>query len=304
MKIFLSGGYGMVGANIKEHKNAKKHEILAPKHKELDLLDFSAVRGFLKDTKPDLIIHSAALVGGIAANMARAYDFLLQNTRIGINIIEASKEAGVERFLNLASSCIYPRNYNGKIPESALLSGELEPTNEGYALAKIIALKLCEYTSNFGLNYKTLIPCNLYGKYDKFDARAHLLPAVIAKIHEAKQNGFDVEIWGDGSARREFLYAGDFAEFVWEAVERYSDLPNVINVGLGYDYSILEYYKAAASVIGFEGSFKFDLNKPTGMKQKLCDISLLEKFGWRAKTSLENGIKQVYEYYLDSIESK
>jgi len=196
---------------------------------------------------------------------------------------------------------MYPRDRENPLKESEILTGELEPTNEGYALAKITTTKLCEYIARTSpeLAFRTLIPCNLYGRYDKFDpAASHLVPAIIAKVSNALANGQDkVEIWGDGAARREFMYAADLAEAVWLAAEQPEELPRLMNLGLGYDHTILEYYETVARALGWSGSFYFNLSRPVGMMRKLSDISLQRKWGWTAPTSLYDGIIATIQFY-------
>ena len=305
MKILISGGNGMVGKNILEHPKASQYVLLAPTSSELNLRDYDTVDAYLKLHRPDFIIHAAGLVGGIQANMARPVDFLVYNLDLGRNIIMAAKENRIKGFMNMASSCMYPREATNPLQEELVLKGELEPTNEGYALAKIVATRLCEYVSkeNPELQYKTVIPCNLYGKYDKFSPEhSHMVPAVIKKIYEAKTNGNnEIDIWGDGLARREFMYAGDLADFVFYALENFNQMPQNINVGLGFDYTINEYYKTIAEVIGFEGQLVHDLSKPIGMKQKLIDDTRLKRFGWQHQTSLKEGIKKTIEYFKTSV---
>lgn len=302
-KILITGGSGMVGQNLLEHTAARKYEILAPSSKQLNLLDAAAVLHYLNDNKPDLIIHSAGVVGGIQANIANPVKFFAHNMQMALNVINGACQAGIKQLLNLGSSCMYPRNAVNPLAEEAVLTGELEPTNEGYALAKISAARLCDYISkeNPEYSYKTIIPCNLYGRFDKFGAHnSHMIPAVIAKIDWAIQNQqTEVEIWGDGEARREFMYAGDLADFIYYVLPRFSELPQLLNVGLGHDYTINEYYQTVAEVLGFNGGFKHDLTKPVGMKQKLIDATKLHAFGWQAKTSLQQGIRQAYHYYLE-----
>ena len=304
MKILVTGATGMVGRNIVETIE-NDYTVLSPTSRELNLLDKQNVYTYLVQYNPDMIIHCAGIVGGIQANMAHPVKFLVDNIQMGINILTTASQLGIGSVMNMASSCMYPRNALNPLSESLILQGELEPTNEGYALAKITTTRLCEYISkeNPSLHYKTLIPCNLYGKYDKFDPRhSHMIPAVIKKVHDAKQsNTQDVEIWGDGLARREFMYAGDLADFVSYAIEHFDTMPQNLNVGLGHDHTINDYYTAVACVIGFNGKFKHDLSKPVGMKQKLIDDSLLKSFGWSAKTSLEDGIEKTYKYYLEEV---
>ena len=302
MKILITGGSGMVGRNLIEKSREFSYEILAPTREEMDLLSPLSIHSFLQRNLPDCIVHCAGLVGGIAANIANPVEFLSTNAYIGLNLISECTKIGIKRFLNLASSCMYPRNARNPLKEEMILQGELEPTNEGYALAKILAARMCEYitrTQNDYL-YKTAIPCNLYGKYDKFEpTRAHLIPAVIAKIHKAKeQNLPQVEIWGDGSARREFMYAEDLADFVFYALENFETMPQNLNVGLGYDCTIDEYYQTIAKIIGYEGRFYHDTQKPSGMQQKIIDNTHLKAFGWNPKISQEFGIQKTYKYFL------
>lgn len=301
-RILLTGSRGMVGRNILEHPLADQWDFVAPSSHDLDLTDFDATRRFMAEVKPDAVIHSAGRVGGIQANMAHPVDFLVTNLDLGRNVILAAREAGVSKLVNLSSSCVYPRNAVNPLDEDLILKGELEPTNEGYAIAKIFATRLCQYISREtpNLHYKTLIPCNLYGRHDKFSpAHSHLIPAVIHKIHQAKQQGLGtVDIWGDGAARREFMYAGDLADAVLRGLGSFELLPDLMNIGLGHDYSINEYYAATAEVIGWQGEFVHDTTKPVGMKQKLVDINRQRAWGWMPATSLREGIRKAYQYYL------
>ena len=305
MKIFITGGSGMVGKNLVEFFKGKGLHVLYPTSKKINLLDKEVLRKYILKNKPDMIIHCAGKVGGIQANIAHPLRFLFENTQIGLNIIMSSYEAGIKKFINMSSSCMYPINTQNPLGEELILKGELEPTNEGYAIAKITSTRLCEYINkeNNNFQYKTIIPCNLYGRYDKFDPKhSHMIPAVIKKIHEAKINNQDtLDIWGDGQARREFMYVEDLADFVWYAIERFDKMPQNINLGLGHDYSINKYYKAIAEVIGYRGKFTHDLSKPVGVKQKLIDDSKLQQFGWKYKTSLKDGVKKIYDYYLKEV---
>jgi GDP-L-fucose synthase len=305
MKILLTGSTGMVGRNLLTNNEFIKCDLLIPQRSELDLTDYNATVDFIRTNQPDLIVHAAAKVGGIAANISEPTDFLTVNLDISKNVILAAKECLVTKLLNIGSSCIYPRNAKNPLKEECLLKGEIEPTNEGYALAKIIALKLCEYirTEDSMFQYKTIIPCNLYGKYDSFDLNnSHLIPAIIMKIYNAKQmNCKHIDIWGDGKARREFMYAEDFADFIVKGIREFDKLPNIMNVGLGYDFSIDEYYKYTAKIIGYNGSFQYDKLKPVGMRQKLVNISKLNNFGWKSSTKIEDGIDNTYKYFLDNL---
>ena len=301
-KILLTGSGGMVGRNILEHPAIGDFEILAPRSNELNLLDFNAVQAYLNQHQPNMVIHAAGKVGGIQANMRDPVSFLMENIDMGRNVVLGARHAGIKRLINLGSSCMYPRNHSEPLREELVLQGELEPTNEGYALAKIVTARLCDYIvrEDASFQYKTLIPCNLYGRYDKFDpAHSHLLPAIIHKVHLAKQTiQQTVEIWGDGSARREFMYAGDLADAVVTAVNKFDSLPTYMNVGLGHDFTINEYYQAAADVMGYTGSFVHDMTKPVGMARKLVSVERQLDWGWNAKSNLRTGIEKTYEFYL------
>lgn len=303
-KILLTGGGGMVGRNLLEVAAARNIEIIAPSSRDLDLVDRSAVARYLEYLKPDCVVHAAGRVGGIQANLREPVLFLVQNWDMGRNLIMASRDAGVKQLINLGSSCMYPRNSPDALREEDVLTGALEPTNEGYAIAKCAVARLCDYIQreNPDYHYKTLIPCNLYGRYDKFDpAHSHLVPAVIHKLHRAKEDGVPaVEIWGDGSARREFMYVGDLANAILTALDRFDTLPNLMNVGLGYDSAVNDYYRVGAQVVGYTGEFKHDLTRPVGMMRKLTDVSRARDWGWSAKTSLEDGLRATYSYYLES----
>lgn len=301
--VFLTGGRGMVGRNILEHPLAECFHFIAPTSEELNLRHFSKVQEFVSLNQPDFVIHAAGLVGGIQANLARPVDFLIENLDVGRNVILASRNAGIKKLLNLSSSCIYPRNSHNPLTEDLILTGELEPTNEGYALAKILTMRLCEYIhkEDYSFHYKTFIPCNLFGRFDKFNPiHSHLIPAIIHKVHMAKMNQEQsVEIWGNGTARREFMYVGDLADAIMRALTCFDSTPDLMNVGLGFDYSINEYYEAVAKVIGWGGTFSHDLSKPVGMKQKLVSTVRQKDWGWAASTPLEKGIAQAYDFYLE-----
>jgi len=301
-KIFLTGSRGLVGSNIRENK-PENIVLVCPEIDELNLLDSDKVDQFLERQKPEIIIHAAGIVGGIHANIANPVKFLTLNTLMANNLILSARKNKIKYFINLGSSCMYPRNAPNPLTESMVLKGELEPTNEGYALAKIYAQRLCSYINreDSNNNYKTIIPCNLFGRWDKFDPQlSHMIPAVIKKIHEATINNVsEVDIWGDGKARREFMYAGDLADFIWFVVHNIDAIPEIINVGLGYDFSINEYYQCIAEVVGFNGVFNHDLSKPVGMKQKLVDISQLQKLKWTPKHSLKEGIKKTYQFFIE-----
>lgn len=304
-KLLLTGASGMVGSNILEHPLSSEWAILAPSSKELNLTDNYSVRNFFLKNKPSLVIHCAGCVGGIQANIADPVTFLDENISMSRNVIMAAFRSGVKNFINLATTCMYPSETSSLLKENMILTGSLEPTNEGYALAKIVATRLCEYINreNSSVNYKTLIPCNLFGRYDQFNpSRSHLLPAIIHKIHQAKTlSKKTVEIWGNGTARREFMYAGDVAEAILKASLEIEKIPNLMNIGIGQDFTISEYYKTVSKVIGWDGNFTNDLSKPVGMKQKLCSIEKQEKWGWYPKTSLFDAINLTYQYYCNEV---
>jgi GDP-L-fucose synthase len=304
-KILLTGGSGLVGRNIQEHSSADKWEILAPSRKELDLTDLSSVSQWVKNHQPDIIIHAAGLVGGIKANIQDPVKFLDVNVSMGRNIIMVARDCNVTKLINLGSSCMYPKSIHSPLTEEKLMAGKLEPTNEGYALAKLFTTKLCQYisTENSNMQFKTMIPCNIYGKHDNFNLEtAHLLPAIIQKIHTAKVNNLNtVSVWGDGSVRREFLYAEDLADAILLAVEDLHKIPNIMNIGFGLDYSVNEYYKTVAEVMNWKGTLVHDLSMPIGMMQKLNGIDRQKKWGWTAQTSLKVGIKKTYQYFLESL---
>lgn len=301
--LLITGSTGMVGRNIIEYfeKNSK-YQLFTPRHSELDLLNYSSVSSYIAQMKPDMIIHCAGVVGGIQANIANPVKFLVDNAQMGQNIVLAAQANHVLQLLNLGSSCMYPRNAPNPLTEEMILTGQLEPTNEGYALAKIMTAKLCSYISQTSpLKYKTLIPCNLYGKYDKFDPeKSHMIPSAIRKVASAcRQNAKSVEIWGDGTARREFMYAEDLADAIAFVIEYFDEIPDLLNVGLGHDYTINEYYHAVAEVVGFKGEFEHDTNKPVGMKQKLVCTQKLSHLGWQPKHNLISGLTKTYQYYME-----
>ncbi len=277
------------------------HQILAPSKAELNFLNYENVKKFIEKAEPDLVINCAGRVGGIQANINSPVSFLVDNVDINRNIILASKACGVPKMINLGSSCMYPKNAPNPLREEYILTGELESTNEGYAIAKIFAQKLCDYISreNPKLKYKTLVPCNLYGPFDKFDPEnSHLIPAIIHKVSDAIQNKrTEVEIWGNGEARREFMYVGDLVDCIQKAIHEFDELPGLMNVGLGEDSSVNEYYKIVSNILNYQGKFIYDLSKPVGMKQKLISTEKAQAWGWKHRVSLSEGIDQTINYY-------
>lgn len=303
--LLITGATGMVGRNLQLALRDTLHTVLTPTRAELNLLVPESITDYLHTHSPDLIIHCAGKVGGIQANMEDAPGFLVENTLMGLNLLQVAHTAGVQRFINLGSSCMYPRQAINPLKEAQILTGELEPTNEGYALAKITVAKYAQYLSEKfeDRHYKTLIPCNLFGAFDHFHPqKSHLIPGVIRKVHTALTCGEDyVEIWGDGTARREFMDVRDLARCILHFMDSLQSLPPMMNVGLGHDYSVLDYYVHVAEVLGYTGQFRFDTSKPAGMKQKLTDVSVVNRLGWKATLDLNQGIAHAYAYFLNNV---
>ncbi|KUP93432.1 GDP-L-fucose synthase [Tritonibacter horizontis] len=314
MKIYVAGHRGMVGGAILRRLAARQSagqavELLTATSLELDLTDQSAVRAFFARERPDQVILAAARVGGIHANNSFPAQFIYENLMIECNVIHAAYEAGVEKLLQLGSSCIYPREAAQPMREQALLSGPLEATNEPYAIAKIAGIKLCEsYNRQYGTDYRSVMPTNLYGPGDNFHPEnSHVLPALIRRFHDARlTDAENVTIWGTGAPRREFLHVDDMAEaslFVHDLApqlyQRETDpMLSHINVGSGQDVTILELARTIARVVGYEGRISCDPARPDGTLQKLMDVSRLERLGWRASIGLEAGIRQTYDWFL------
>lgn len=300
-KVYVAGHKGMVGSSIVRLLERSGYStIVYASSSELDLRRQSAVEEFFDAEKPDYVFLAAAKVGGIGANNGHSAEFLSDNASIALNIINASVKSGVTKLLNLGSSCIYPRLCKQPIKEEYLMTGPLEPTNEGYALAKIVSLKYCEYLNEqYGLNYISMMPCNIYGQGDTYNpVRSHVVPAMIQRFHEAKRSGDKtVTVWGTGTARRELMYVDDLAEAALFLMQEYSS-KEFINVGTGIDVTIGELAAAIANVVGFEGKICFDKTKPDGMPRKLMDSSRINEMGWRARTSLIEGLGKAYSDYL------
>lgn len=302
-KIFVAGHRGMVGSAIVRKLRAEGFtSILTRTRTELDLTDRAAVRRFFDAERPEIVIDAAAKVGGIKANNDFPVEFLRENLDIQNNIISAAADFGVQKLLFLGSSCIYPKFAPQPIPESALLTGPLEPTNEAYALAKICGIRLCQaYARQYGKNFISAMPTNLYGPFDNFDLHSsHVLPALIRKVHEAKINGSPaVEVWGTGTPRREFLHVDDLADACLFLLRNYND-PEIVNVGCGEDLSIRELAELICEIIGFSGDLVFDPSKPDGTPRKLLDMSRMFSFGWRPKIPLREGIADTYRWFLEN----
>ena len=297
-KIYIAGSNGMVGSAIVRALRADGFEnLLTRSSRELDLRDQAAVRSFFDEQRPDYVFLAAAKVGGILANNTYRGEFLHDNLAIQMNVIEAARLSGVTKLMFLGSSCIYPKLAPQPLKEEYLLTGLLEPTNEPYAIAKISGIKMCEaYRDQYGCNFISVMPTNLYGPNDNFDLqKSHVLPALIRKFYTATQEGqSSVEIWGTGSPKREFLHVNDLAEACLFLMKTY-DGRDFLNVGTGEDISIKELAEMVAHIVGFKGDLRFDTTKPDGTPRKLMDVSRLHSLGWKAKISLEDGITSVVE---------
>ncbi len=302
-RIYIAGHRGMVGSAIERCLRANGyHNILGRTSGELDLREQRKVFEFFRKEKPDAVILAAAKVGGIMANMSAPAEFLYDNLMIESNIIHSAYKNKVQKLLFLGSSCIYPRLSPQPMKEEYLMDGKVEPTNEGYAVAKIAGMKLCEmYNRQYGTGYISVMPCNLYGKGDDFDpVRSHVVPGLIRKFHEAKvTDAAEVIVWGTGKARRELLYTDDLAEACLFLLQTYSG-NGFLNVGMGMDVTIAELAEMIKEVVGYQGKVTFDKTKPDGMPQKLLDVTRLEEAGWHYKTELKDGLRQTYQWYLDN----
>ncbi len=303
-KIFVAGHRGMVGsAIVRRLQRAAFENILTRTRQELDLMDRAAVRVFFETERPDYVVDAAARVGGIAANFEKPVEFLIENLTIQNNVIQAAADFGVTKLLFLGSSCIYPKLAPQPLMEDALLTGPLEPTNDAYAIAKIAGIKLCQaYAREYGKNFISGMPTNLYGPNDNFDLHtSHVLPALIRKVHEAKQGGAkEVSVWGSGTPRREFLHVDDLADACFFLLENY-DSPEIVNIGCGEDVSIKELAETVCEVLGFEGSLVFDTSKPDGTPRKLMNIGRLLALGWKPRVNLKEGIRDAHEWFLKNL---
>jgi GDP-L-fucose synthase len=299
--IYVAGHRGMVGAALVRLLRARGFtNLLLRTRAELDLGDARAVRAFYEKYRPDYVLVAAAKVGGIGANAAQPVEFLSENLQIELNLINGAHSAGVKKLLFLGSSCIYPRLAPQPMKEDALLTGSLEPTNEAYALAKICGIKLCQaYAKQYGANFISAMPTNLYGPEDNFDLQSsHVLPALIHKFHLAKEKAQpSVTLWGTGSAYREFLHVDDLAQACLFLMESY-DSPELINVGCGYDITIRDLAEQVGKVVGYSGRIEWDTTKPDGTPRKLLDVSRLNQLGWKAAVPFEEGIHSTYQWWL------
>ena len=303
-KIFIAGRSGQVGSAIERKFRAEGFDhIIGLRSRELDLCEQVLVREYFEKERPDYVILAAAKVGGIMANIQSPAEFLYDNLAIQNNIIEYSRVFGVKKLLFLASSCIYPRLSPQPMKEEYLMDGKLEPTNEGYAIAKIAGLKMCQYyNTQYGTDYISVMPCNIYGYGDNFSpTRSHVVAALIRKVHEAKINHAEtIPMWGTGAARRELMFVDDLADACFFMFNNYSG-SEFFNVGTGTDVSIKELVELIMDVEGYHADLEFDTSKPDGMPQKLMDVSKLTEAGWKAKISLREGLEKTYDYFLNTI---
>lgn len=302
-KIYVAGHNGMVGSAIVRALERNGHNnFIFKSHKELDLTVQCDVKEFFHEEKPDVVFLAAAKVGGISANISNPVDFLMDNIIIQHNVIKSAFENNVEKLIFLGSSCIYPTKAQQPLKEEYLLTGPLEPTNEGYALSKIVGLKACEYyNKQYNTNYMGVMPPNLYGINDNFDLKtAHVVASLIKKMHFAKINDEpQVEIWGSGNQYRELMFVDDMADATLYAAENYSG-NTFINIGVGVDYTIRELSETIQKVVGYDGELFFDTSKPDGMFRKLLDVSKFNNMGWKSKISLEEGLILTYEWFLNN----
>lgn len=306
-KIYLAGHRGLVGSAIKRKLESKGYSnLIFRTHGELDLTNQQAVNEFFEREKPEYVFLAAAKVGGILANNTYPAEFIYENLMIEANIIHASYRNGVKKLLFLGSSCIYPKLAPQPLKEEYLLTGPLEETNEAYAIAKIAGIRLCKhYNQQYGTNFISVMPTNLYGPNDNFDLEtSHVMPALIRKFHEAKvKNEPEVVIWGTGKPLREFMHVDDMADACVYLMGKYNtgDIGEFVNIGVGKDITIGELSEVIKEIVGFEGTIRKDLSKPDGTPQKLLDIAKLSSLGWKAKISLRDGIEQTYEWYQSQI---
>jgi GDP-L-fucose synthase len=306
MKVYIAGSTGMVGRSlVKRFKRDASFEVCTTNSKDLDLRNKSDVMDFFIDIKPDVVVDAAAKVGGIYANSIQPVDFLVDNLTIQNNLMTAAHQIGCSRFIFLSSSCVYPKFANQPIKESYLLTGELEKTNQAYAIAKIAGMKLIEsFQSQFDRKWFSVMPTNLYGEFDNFSKESsHVLPAMIRKFHEAKINNESVTLWGDGSPLREFLHVEDLADAILLLLNRYKE-NEPVNIGVGEDLSIMDLSNLIKDVVGFTGEVYWDPSKPNGTPRKLLDVSKLKDLGWEPKIDLVQGITTTYKWFVSKLNVK
>jgi GDP-L-fucose synthase len=306
-KIYVAGHRGLVGSALcRKLESSGYRNVVSLSRRDLDLCDQRATREFFENQKPDYVFLAAAKVGGIYANSSQPAQFIHDNLSISVNVLEAARLSGVRKLLYLGSSCIYPRMSPQPIPEDALLTGSLEPSNSSYAIAKIAGLKMCDaYNQQYGTNFLTTMPTNLYGPNDNFDLEtSHVLPALLRKCHDAKTSQDEqMVVWGSGTPRREFLHVDDLADACVFLMQNSNagDLDGHVNIGTGVDVSIRELTELIQKIVGYRGDLAFDASKPDGTPRKLLNVDKIGGLGWKARKSLEVGIKETYEWYLSSL---
>lgn len=306
-QILITGASGMVGRSLVSRlRDEGYRNLLTPPSREIDLRDQSAIDRYFAAHKVDYVFHLAGHIGGIGASVAYPVEFLYENMMISLHVINAARRAGVSKLLYLSSSCVYPRDCPQPMNEDYILTGPFEPTNEGYAIAKVAAMKLCEYSNReYGTNFINLMPCNLYGYGDHFEPeKSHVVSALIYKFHEAKRKGLPaVEVWGTGTTRRELLFVDDLADamvFFMNEVDAEAIGP-FVNIGLGEDIAIRDLAVTIKGIVGYSGEIVFDASKPDGMPRKLMDVSRAARLGWRAKTGIPEGLKLTYDWFLRNV---
>jgi len=305
-RVWVAGHRGMAGSAIVRRLTAERCELVSVGRDQLDLRNQGAVDAWMQTVRPQVVFVAAATVGGIVANDSRPAEFIYDNLAIETNIVHGAWRTGVEKLLFLGSSCVYPKLAPQPLTEDALLTGALEPTNQWYAIAKIAGIKLCQaYRRQYGCDFISAMPTNLYGPGDNYDLQqGHVVAALQVKIHRAKQNDAPtVEIWGSGTPRREFLYVDDLADALVFMVKHYSQEPH-LNVGTGTDVTIRELAEVIAKVAQYEGTFVYDRSKPDGTPRKVMDVGRLTALGWKARTSLEQGLKHTYEAYANGLRAQ
>lgn len=297
-RVYIAGHRGMVGSALCRRLESEDCEILTS---DFDLRDQRAVQAWMSDNKPDVVIIAAAKVGGILANSTQPADFIYDNLMIEANLVHAAHEAGAQKLLFLGSSCIYPKEAAQPIAEDALHSGPLEPTNQAYAIAKIAGIELCRsYRAQYGSDFISVMPCNLYGLGDRFDEQqSHVIPALMMKAHAAKEQGaLELSVWGSGNPLREFLYVDDLADACVFALQNYSD-ERLLNIGSSEEISIADLAHNICETVGFKGELRFDTSKPDGCSRKVMDVSRIRTAGWSPKTDLKEGLAMTYQWYVD-----
>ena len=304
--VWVAGHRGLVGSALVRRLQSEGCEIITAPRETVDLRNPEQVSGWLRQARPQAVFLAAARVGGIHANSTRPAEFIYDNLAIQTAVVEASRRADVEKLMLLGSSCIYPRLAPQPIPESALLTGPLEPTNEWYAVAKIAGIKLGQaYRRQYGCDYISVMPCNLYGPGDNFDRlQSHVIPALILKAHEAKTSGSSsIDVWGTGTVRREFLYVDDAADGMVYMMKHYSS-EEIVNLGPGHDYPIARLVDEVCKAVGYHGGVRYDTSRPDGTPQKMVDTRFAERLGWRAHTALPEGLALTYRWFLDNVASE